>query len=261
MRLLGSSALCVVLSRGDGSAIKIPSPKGLEKLGSLAAFDARFDRELRTASYVAGHPGVISPTDVVYMKIKDLGTGVSFPEEYQEASIPALVMAEGGPDLIAAATQRKPHTKEILSWVLGIAEAVEHCHTQGVVHRDLKLTNVVLCGEKPRLIDFGAAIHADEALSAFGQSILVGTPPYLPDVAAELPPLKINRPPGTDTYALGVLARALLSRKNPKTELSRAISFVPEHLRSVILSASSFGHFERPTDFAYALVDAHATSS
>ena len=39
-----------------------------------------------------------------------------------------------------------------------IAQAIEYCHNRGVIHRDLKLENVLMSGDDiPKLTDFGVA--------------------------------------------------------------------------------------------------------
>jgi serine/threonine protein kinase len=53
---------------------------------------------------------------------------------------------------------------ERASWpyMQALVQALVHCHARGVVHRDLKLENVMLCAEDPhaiRLIDFGLAVQ------------------------------------------------------------------------------------------------------
>lgn len=257
MRRLGGSALCVVLSRGDGTAIKIPSPEGVSKIGRFSTFETRFQRELAVADRVRRHPGILVPNDLIYVGLEELGGEVTFTNLSPQDRIPALVMPEGGPDLIAEANRSRPSTERALYWLQQIADALEHCHSLGVVHRDLKLSNVVLDADRVRLIDFGAAIHSDDALSDFGRFTLVGTPTYLPPSAANLSPVVLNTPPGTDTYALGVIARALLSGKSPKTDPARALRFVPDRLRSVLQHAQAFGGYTHPKDLVRALVESN----
>ncbi|MBO3142078.1 serine/threonine-protein kinase [Dermatophilus congolensis] len=61
----------------------------------------------------------------------------------------------------------------------GLGEALDAIHAAGVVHRDLKPTNVLMEGDDPVVIDFGIAQAADDCrLTQAG--VVMGTPGYLP---------------------------------------------------------------------------------
>ena len=88
--------------------------------------------------------------------------------------------------------------------VAQIARAVHAAHEAGVLHRDLKPQNVVLCaGERAVLLDFGLVASADEGtLTETGA--LLGTPRYMaPEQAAGR-----TADRRTDVYALGQIGRA-----------------------------------------------------
>jgi Protein kinase domain len=69
-----------------------------------------------------------------------------------------------------------PHRVHTIA--LGMAEALASVHAAGVLHRDIKPTNVLMERDHPVLIDFGLAMAADESrLTHTGW--LLGTPSYL----------------------------------------------------------------------------------
>lgn len=74
----------------------------------------------------------------------------------------------------------------------GLGEALEAIHAVGVVHRDLKPTNVLVSGGDPVVIDFGIAQAADDSrLTQAG--LVMGTPGYLP------PEVLSGRPAGPES--------------------------------------------------------------
>ena len=68
--------------------------------------------------------------------------------------------------------------RDLVHFADGLAEALQAVHSVGVLHRDVKPTNVLMEGRSPVLIDFGLARLADDPrLTQTGW--LLGTPGYL----------------------------------------------------------------------------------
>src|SRR5262249_2575848 len=108
-----------------------------------------------------------------------------------------------------------------LKLFLDVCQAIQHAHHKGVIHRDIKPTNVLvtLHDGKPvvKVIDFGIAKAMAQKLTertlftAHGQ--LIGTPDYMSPEQAEGNGLDIDT--RSDVYALGVLLYELLTGTTP----------------------------------------------
>lgn len=99
-----------------------------------------------------------------------------------------------------------------------IAEGLAEIHLKGIVHRDLKLDNVLLAAtgasERARLLDFGIARLAEaegpgQAMTQAG--LVLGTPEYISPEQATGGKIDAR----TDVYAFGILAYRMLSGHHP----------------------------------------------
>ncbi|MEW2307640.1 serine/threonine-protein kinase [Streptomyces sp. NPDC006864] len=85
-----------------------------------------------------------------------------------------------GPPLSQAITEHGPLPEHAVRTLgAGLAEALAAVHGQGIVHRDVKPSNVLLALDGPRLIDFGIARALGATVSLTSSGVSVGSPGYM----------------------------------------------------------------------------------
>jgi len=150
-----------------------------------------------------------------------------------------------------------------------VAEALDHAHQNGVIHRDVKPSNVILDnGGKPWVTDFGLArIETDATLTVTGD--LLGTVRYMSPEQALAKRIVVDH--RTDVYSLGATLYELLTLQpvftgQDRQELLRQIAFdepkaprrlnkaIPEELEIIVTKAMAKNPAER-YDTAQELAD------
>jgi serine/threonine protein kinase/Flp pilus assembly protein TadD len=150
--------------------------------------------------------------------------------------------------------------RRVAAWGIQAAEALEHAHSCGVVHRDVKPGNLMVDGQgKLWVTDFGLArLGADSGLTMTGD--LLGTLRYMsPEQALAQHGLVDHR---TDIYSLGATLYELLTHTpavggRDREEVLRKIAFeepkpprwiergIPADLETIVLKALAKDPTER----------------
>ncbi|MFI7708259.1 serine/threonine protein kinase [Nonomuraea sp. NPDC049480] len=103
-----------------------------------------------------------------------------------------------GPDLSSLIVSQGPMTGANLeALAVGVATALTAIHEAGVVHHDLKPSNILLSAVGPRVIDFGIARIADP--DATQSAVVAGTPAYMAPEQANGGPITA----ASDVFAWG----------------------------------------------------------
>src|SRR5687768_7709958 len=113
--------------------------------------------------------------------------------------------------------------RERLELFVPVCQAIQHAHQKGIIHRDVKPTNVMVTlydGKPvPKVIDFGVAKATEQRLTErtlFTQyGTMVGTFEYMSPEQAEMSALGADT--RSDIFSLGVLLYELLTGSTPLT--------------------------------------------
>jgi len=101
-------------------------------------------------------------------------------------------------------------SKEILRYAAEIASALDYLHSQGIIHRDLKASNILLgLDQKVYLADFGLARLVTTSTLAFHTGH--GTPPYAPPEQVQSKAIT----PKSDIYSFGILLYEMFTGQLP----------------------------------------------
>ncbi len=183
---------------------------------------ARFDREARALAAVQ-HPAVVaihdrgqSDDDAVYI-VMELIEGTSLAELVDVAAgQPSTLKHDSNAWLeeqlgIERAGERS-YVRTVVRWIAELAAGLEVVHRAGVLHRDVKPSNILVRRDgRPALVDFGIALLEGNPGLTRGATSL-GTPAYMPPEA--LTPSHGHAPTG-DVYSLTATLYHLLTLAPP----------------------------------------------
>jgi serine/threonine protein kinase len=208
------------------------------ELAADQEFRVRFAREVAAARQVSGlFTALVVGADV-------------------DGPVPWLATAYvAGPSLSEAVAGSGPMpARPALALAAGLAEGLSAIHAAGLVHCDLKPSNVLLCQDGPRVIDFGIS-RAAGAASAAGAGLVVGSPGFMSPEQATGGEIG----PPSDVFSLGAVLTFAATGGGPFGQGSGAelayrlvygppgLSGLPAELRSLVGSCLAKDPGQRPT--------------
>lgn len=201
---LGEGAMADVYRAYDPDIGRVVAIKALKtEYRSDSEFSARFVREARAAGALH-HPNIAT--------IFDVGEADGIPYI-------AMELVEGQPlDQVLQASGRIP-CKRLLRLAIQLSDALAFAHAQGIVHRDVKPSNILLSrdGNTAKLLDFGVARigsggndgSEERYLARTQAGQVIGTPRYMsPEQALGL--AVDNR---SDLFSLGAVLYEMTTGK------------------------------------------------
>jgi len=171
-------------------AIKVLPPEMLHNLITRA----RFKRELKLVASLE-HPAIVP--------VYDVG---------EDNDQPFFVMRYMSGGSLAAMIKRERFSLSDAAIIMErLASALDHAHSKGIIHRDIKPDNVLFdAGNNPYLSDFGVAKFTEAAVSATGHDVM-GTPAYISPEQAR----GENVDHRADIYGLGAILYEMLTGERP----------------------------------------------
>ncbi len=84
-----------------------------------------------------------------------------------------------GQTLESLVKESGPLSKDVwFKYFKSLLSALEHCHSNGIIHKDLSPSNIVISNNEPKLIDFGNSfLRGSERLTQ--QGVVTGTPGFM----------------------------------------------------------------------------------
>ncbi len=227
LRLLGHGGMGAVYLARDLTLEREVAIKVVKPASDTQDMYDRFRREAKTAAKLS-HPNIVP--------LHAFG---------EVGGMPYFVMGYVRGESLADRMRRdgklpEDETRRILAEV---ADALDHAHRQGVVHRDVKPANVLIEDASGRalLTDFGVAKTMNQSETLTQQGSVVGTPHYMsPEQAAGRSSIDGR----SDIYSLGIMGYAMLAGRMPfegnsaADILARHLTQEPPSLRSLVPAIS-----------------------
>jgi serine/threonine protein kinase len=199
-RLLGMGATAQVYLGQDPTSKRLVAIKALHPhLSDSSDFVARFERETRTTQTL-DHPAIACVLDHGC----DAGRAYVVMDYIPGPSLKSYLHEQGNQPLAVG---------DAVRLVATVADALAYAHSQGIVHRDVKPSNILLREgqlDSPVLTDFGIARLLEATLDTAPGTTL-GTPAYMAPEQGQGKPADVR----SDIYALGAVLFEMVTGQPP----------------------------------------------
>jgi serine/threonine protein kinase len=193
------------IGRGGMATVYLAVQKNLQRAVALkvihqnlvhdSEFVARFHREAQVCASLQ-HPNIVT----VYDEGEVSGVHFMAMELIDGLDLHHIIRQQGKIDV-----------KQTLAWTAPIALAIEYAHNRGIIHRDIKSSNILVSNNgHPVLMDFGIA-HAATGTRLTQTGLVIGTPEYMSPEQAEGKTIDHR----TDIYSLGIVMYECLTGHVP----------------------------------------------
>jgi serine/threonine-protein kinase len=192
-------------------------------LASDETFESRFAKEAQASAKMA-HPTIV--------RIYDAGEEISTDTNGNQIKTPFIIMEYVNGKLLRDLMHEKKLTlKEAVDFAKGVLTALEISHKAGIIHRDIKASNIMVTAQgQVKVMDFGIARAISESSDTQAHTAgIVGTAQYFSPEQARGEAVDSR----TDLYSMGVLLYEMLAGRPPfkgDTAVSVAYQHVSEQV-------------------------------
>lgn len=182
-------------------------------------FESRFAQEAQASAKMA-HPTIV--------RIYDAGEEISTDSNGSQRKTPFIVMEYvNGKLLRDLMHERKLTLGEAVGYAKQVLTALEYSHKAGIIHRDIKASNIMVTEEgQVKVMDFGIArAISDSSATQAHTSGIVGTAQYFSPEQARGEAVDAR----TDLYSTGVLLYEMLAGR-PPFKGDTAVSVAYQHV-------------------------------
>ncbi|RMG83573.1 MAG: serine/threonine protein kinase [Chloroflexi bacterium] len=221
LEVIGSGGMARVYRAWDTNLERPVAVKILHEHLSNDTFKERFEREAKLVAAL-NHPNIVQIYDFDSIEID--GHSVYYMVmAYISGPTLANVLAQ------AAEEERTLPHKQILSIMMDITSALSYAHERGMVHRDVKPSNILFDEDgRAVLTDFGIA-RLVEGSNLTQEGITIGTPTYMSPEQATGGTIDAR----SDIYSLGIILYEMLSGQPPFPDTG-GISVLLQHVNAPI---------------------------